>query len=128
MTERPKHEGYRIGAMGRKRAEAGVAEGAGPTRSGVGRGRAGFGGCWGMGRPAIVDPGAAGTLAVKPGPPAPGAAGQDVGVVQPIQEGGDGGGVAEEFTPVLFERRGILEALASSATRPGAARGPAPPA
>ena len=49
-------------------------------------------------------------------------------VQQPIQEGGDGGGVAEELAPVLFERRGLLEALASSATRPGAAGGPAPPA
>jgi hypothetical protein len=62
VTERPEHEGYRIGAMVCKRAEAGIADGAGPTRSG----------------------------------------GQDLGVVQqPIQEGGDGGGVAEELAPVL---------------------------
>jgi hypothetical protein len=87
--------------MVRKRAEAGGAEEAGPTRSGVGRGRAGFGGCWGMGRPynrrswsrwdarrAGVLGSCVAPLAVKSGPPAPGAAGQDVGVVQqPIQEG-----------------------------------------
>ena len=39
---------------------------------------------------------------LKPGPPAPGAARQDMGVVeQTIQEGRDGGGIAEQFAPVL---------------------------
>jgi hypothetical protein len=40
--------------------------------------------------------------AVEPGAPAPGAARQDMGMVEePIEQRGDGGGVAEELPPVL---------------------------
>ena len=58
MTECPKHEGYRIGAMGRKRVEAGVAEGAGPTRSGVGREGpvSGDAGVWAGPQSSILEP------------------------------------------------------------------------
>src|SRR6266542_2105362 len=41
-------------------------------------------------------------VALQPRAPAPGAAGQDVGMMeQPIEQRGDGGGVAEELAPVF---------------------------